>query len=396
MKNFDWILLLAILLITITGLVLIYSTTYQSKEAPLFKKQLIFFFLGLGVLITAYYIPFKIEYIFSYWLYIILILLLGSLLVLPGGVNRWIDLGAFQFQPSGLAKVIVIFTLARFLFDNRKNINSLRTVGIGFLLTIIPFYLVIKEPNLSTGLILLVLYVGLLWISGLKGLYIFLIISPVLSMITAFHWITWALYFIALIVILYLANPDFRLLVTGVLANLVIGIITPIIWNGLSQYQRDRILVYLDPSKDPFGAGYQIIQSKITIGSGGLLGKGFLNGTQTNLAFLPTRSTDFIFATLGEQFGFLGTGIIIVLFAIVLLRIIHIIRDSRKIYAKFVTTGIGILFFLQIFVNLGMTLGFLPVTGIPLPFMSYGGTSLVVSYFMVGVLLRAYKKRKEY
>ncbi len=396
MFEIDWLILIAVLLLTAIGLTLIYSTTYQSTDAYLFNKQLLLSFVALGAMVAGFLIPLKLEYIFAYLFYAMATTLLLLLLLLPGQVNRWIDLGPFQFQPSEIAKLAFVFALSRFLFDNRKNINSLRVVLLGLLITIVPFYLIIKEPDLGTALTLLALYVGLLWVARLQPIYIFLIISPMLSLISAFNWIVWALYFIILIVILYITKPSFKLLVSGIIVNLFIGIITPLLWNNLNQYQKDRILIFLDPSRDPFGAGYQIIQSKITIGSGGILGKGFLSGTQTNLAFLPARSTDFIFATLGEQFGFIGSIVVLVLYFILLTRIIKIIKVSRNLFAKYVTAGVGFILLLQATINIGMAVGMLPVTGIPLPFISYGGTLLVISYFMIGIVLQAYKQRTEY
>jgi rod shape determining protein RodA len=199
-----------------------------------------------------------------------------------------------------------------------------------------------------------------------------------------------------LMFILYRLRLNFLLSVSFLLFNLAFGMITPLVWNRLHDYQKDRIIIFLDPGKDPQGAGYQILQSKIAIGSGGILGKGYLQGTQTKLAFLPHQHTDFVFSVLGEEFGLWGALVLLGLFSFLLIRGISIAYKSRNNFSSNVALGITGIFAFQMLVNIGMTIGFLPVTGLPLPFVSYGGSSLLSSWILVGILLAIHYRWYEY
>jgi rod shape determining protein RodA len=224
----------------------------------------------------------------------------------------------------------------------------------------------------------------------------FLILSPLVSLVAASHWLSWAVYFAVLLIILALIRPGMIMSVAAVVANLAFGIITPILWGRLAEYQKLRILTFLDPGHDPRGAGYQIIQSKISIGSGGILGKGFMSGSQTKLEFLPERHTDFIFSVLGEEFGFWGAMIVILLFAFVFYRVLRVAVRCRSRFASNIAIGaIGIILF-QFTINIGMTLGLMPVTGLALPLISYGGTSLVLMWTLVGLIVSADYHWQEY
>ena len=223
-----------------------------------------------------------------------------------------------------------------------------------------------------------------------------LILSPVLSLVAASHWLAWSLYFVVLLLFLFLFRPGFLFGVMAVLANLAFGMITPFIWGRLADYQKLRILTFLDPGRDPRGAGYQIIQSKIAIGSGGLLGKGFLEGSQSRLDFLPEPHTDFIFSVLGEEFGFWGSILVVGLFCYMFYRCIRIASHCRSKFSSFVVMGAMSIILFQFFINIGMTLGFMPVTGLPLPFVSYGGTSLVLFWTLIGIIVAAEYRWQEY
>jgi rod shape determining protein RodA len=223
-----------------------------------------------------------------------------------------------------------------------------------------------------------------------------LIVSPLISLLAAFHWLTWIIYLILLISYLLILKPGAIFSFATVLANLVFGIITPYFWNRLADYQKLRILTFFDPGRDPRGAGYQIIQSKIAVGSGGITGKGFLGGSQGQLKFLPERHTDFIFSVLGEEFGFLGAMIILIIFGYIFYRGIRIAMKCRSKFASNLAWGALTILFCQFFVNIGMTLGMTPVTGLPLPFLSYGGTSLVLTWVLIGFLILADYSWTEY
>jgi rod shape determining protein RodA len=203
-------------------------------------------------------------------------------------------------------------------------------------------------------------------------------------------------FILILLVMLYRARPRFLTTAAIFLTNFAVGIITPILWRGLHEYQQKRILVFLDPGRDPLGAGYQVIQSKVALGSGGILGKGFLQGTQTKLAFLPAQHTDFIFSAFGEQFGFLGSLLLLALFLLFLVRGLRAAQMTRNRFASLVALGATAVFCFHIFVNVGVAVGIMPVTGLPLPFMSYGGSSMITNMVLVGLLLNVRYRWQEY
>jgi rod shape determining protein RodA len=216
------------------------------------------------------------------------------------------------------------------------------------------------------------------------------------SLVAASHWLAWALYFVVLLTFLFLSRPGMLFSILTVVANLGFGIITPFIWNRMAEYQQARILTFLDPGRDPRGAGYQIIQSKIAIGSGGIWGKGLLAGSQTRLDFLPERHTDFVFSVLGEEFGLWGALIVITLFGVIFYRAVRIAARCRSRFASGITMGATAVLLFQFFVNVGMTLGFMPVTGLALPFLSYGGTSLMLTWVLIGLIVSADYRWQEY
>jgi rod shape determining protein RodA len=222
------------------------------------------------------------------------------------------------------------------------------------------------------------------------------LVSPLLSLISGFHWFTWAFFFLGFLLLLYYLRPRLIFGAFMILLNLGVGIVTPLIWNRLHDYQKLRILTFLDPGRDPQGAGYQILQSKIAIGSGGIGGKGFLQGSQTKLAFLPMQHTDFIFTVVGEEFGLIGALVILTLFGFLIVRGILIAKKARNTFASFTALGITTIFAFQMLVNIGMVIGIMPVTGLPLPFLSYGGSSMLLSWISIGLLLAICYKWYEY
>jgi rod shape determining protein RodA len=305
------------------------------------------------------------------------------------GVARWFSLGPVNITPSDVAKVTLLVALARFLAYSKFPPTSKRRLFISSALAAAPVILILKQPDLGTSLVFVALLFSLWFWSGLSPLYMILIISPLISLLAAFHWLTWVIFLVLLISFILILKPGFLFGFMTVLTNLAFGIITPFFWNRLAEYQKLRILTFLDPGRDPRGAGYQIIQSKIAVGSGGLAGKGYLGGSQSQLKFLPERHTDFIFSVLGEEFGFLGTLLIVAVFAFIFYRGIRIALRCRSKFASYLAWGALTIIIFQFFVNVGMTLGLMPVTGLPLPFLSYGGTSLVMSWILIGFLVLA-------
>jgi rod shape determining protein RodA len=215
-------------------------------------------------------------------------------------------------------------------------------------------------------------------------------------MVAAFHWMAWAGYFLLLLIVLFAGRPALSFGVAVTIVNLAFGMMNPLLWNRLADYQKMRILIFLDPGRDPQQAGYQIIQSIISIGSGGLFGKGYLDGSQTRLEYLPVRHTDFIFSVLGEELGFLGCAFVLGLFGIIIFRGLKIAAKCRSTFMATVAWGAVTIIVFQMVVNIGMTLGLMPVTGLPLPFVSYGGTSLVFFWILIGLLVMANYRWQEY
>ncbi len=268
------------------------------------------------------------------------------------GAQRWIDIGAFRFQPSEFAKVIIVITLGIQLAARKGDLSNPRDTLLAFAHVAIPLFLIYKQPDLGTALAILALALGMLFIAGIPIRH-FLII-----------------------------------LLIGAIAVLAV-----FNFHLLKDYQMKRLIVFLDPEVDPLGAGYNLMQSKIAVGSGFLFGKGFLSGTQTNLRFLPMKETDFIFAVVGEEFGFAGALVLISLYALVVLRGIRIAMLSKNLFGTLLAVGIVSMWLFQILVNIGMTIGIMPITGIPLPFISYGGSALITNLIAVGILQSIYARR---
>jgi len=263
----------------------------------------------------------------------------------------------------------------------------MRDLRLPLIIAAVPVLLVFIEPDIGTSAIFLFIFLGVVGTLNLTIPRYILFASPLISFLCGFHLISWILFMIMLVVTIILSDLDLQSSIGVFLLNLAIGASTPIIDIFLKPYQKDRLLNFLNPSLDPTGAGWQLLQSKISIGSGGIIGKGYLSGSIKNLGFLPQTRTDFIFAVLGEEFGFLGTFAIIILFALFLLRILYIAQHAQRSFGRYLAYGILFYFLSQITVNIAMTVGLLPVVGLPLPFLSYGGTSLLVSTVSVSILI---------
>ena len=398
--SFDYILAICAFLLSLIGVAFIYSATHHSTEIAhqlYYQRQLIWLGLGLVLALIVYFLPLKMHEAMAYVYYWIAIVMLVVVLVISrSGAARWIQFGGIGIQPVEFAKVALCLALSRFLAYRHAKLHRFTTIFIGILIVAVPTLLVIKQPDLGSSLVGLAIFLGLLIWTGMPISRIILVISPVLSIITAFHWLSWAIFFFAFIFLLYVSRPK---LIPGAIffiVNLVLGMATPLLWNRLHGYQRSRILTFLDPGQDPAGAGYQIIQSKIAIGSGGFWGKGFMQSTQTRLDFLPAQHTDFIFSVIGEEMGFIGGLIIIALFAIIVARGFMIASKVRNVFYSYVAAGLTTAILFQMVVNIGMTVGLMPVTGLPLPFVSYGGSSLLFFWGIVGLLLAINRDWQEY
>ncbi len=398
-QDLDLLLFFAAFLLCVIGVFLIYSAKHNSSspfEQTFYLKQIFWIFFGIIIAGILFFIPLRFHDVFSYVYYEIGIALLLALFIV--GSSRWFSFGPFTFQPSELLKVAFVLALARFLTYSKRSIYSFSWISIALFFVLFPFLLVLRQPDLGTSLVFLFVFFVMLFWSGVPILYLALIVAPLFSLICALHphILIWAIFFLLLILLLYHLRPNFLFSMASLFTNLAVGSIAQLFWNNLHQYQRNRILVFLDPGVDPYGAGYQVIQSKVAIGSGGLFGKGFLHGTQTKLDFLPAQHNDFVFSVLGEEFGFLGAIILIILFSFIIFKGVQIARKARNTFASYVAIGISSIFAFQMVVNIGMALGILPVTGLPLPFVSYGGSSMITFWVLMGLLLAIQSKWYEY
>lgn len=401
-RELDWQLIGAALVLSVVGVLLIMSALHYSDstfQQEYFVRQIIWLAIALAVFAFVVHLPIRLYDFGAYLLYALALILLVAVLFWGTsrmGSMRWFSFGLINFAPADLAKLAVVFGLARYLAYSKLPPTSKRRLAFTALLAIVPMMLILKQPDLGTSLVFPVLLIALWFWSGLRPIYLLLILSPFVSLLAATHWIAWAIYLGLLLIFLFLVRPGLIFSILIVTANMVTGTILPLLWNRLAEYQQRRILTFLDPGIDPRGAGYQIIQSKIAIGSGGFLGKGFLEGSQTRLDFLPERHTDFIFSVLGEEFGFWGALIVIALFTFIFIKAIRIANRCRSKFLSNIVIGATVILLFQFFVNVGMTLGFMPVTGLPLPFLSYGGTSLVLTWTLIALIVSAGYRWQEY
>ncbi len=397
-RNFDVGLVIAVVLLITFGLTAIYSATYVGEKQTEFTKQLLWAVLGLVVLTAVVVTPLKSYYKNAYLLYgLSVILLVVVLFVGKGaGTRRWIALGPAWIQPAEFAKIGTLLALSRYLSNEHRKLDNLRELTVAFAIAFVPLALVMKQPDLGSALVFLALILPVLHWAGLSPAILFVLLAPLASLLSAFNYYSFLIVMILLSVTFLLCQRGLTFFLVNFIINIGVGILTPIVWNLLKEYQKNRILTFLGLVRDPHGLGYQVIQSKVAIGSGGLFGKGFLDGTQTHLRFLPEQHTDFIFCVIGEEFGFIGVFLVLALFFYLVVKGIRISTSVKSKFSSVVVFGATIIFLFQIFVNIGMTVGIMPVTGLPLPFLSYGGSSLLANLILVGLILNASRKRFEY
>jgi rod shape determining protein RodA len=402
-SDIDRPLLQVTILLALIGIAFVYSATAMpaaSAEHGLYLKQLVWLAIAIAGGALAAAIPYRIYVGKTAWLLYGLGIFLLVLTLFIGhvglGAQRWLGWGPVKFQPSELAKVATVIVLANMLSERRLDLTQLGTLMKPILVAGLPFLLVLKQPDLGTSVTFVMIVISMLYWAGLPSLYLFLLTTPVINMATSFYLPAWAVFATVLALVLYRSRLRLMPLLLVVAINLAVGIATPQVWAHLQPYQRQRIATFLDPSADPYGAGYQIIQSKIAIGSGGVVGKGFLHGTQKGLEFLPEQHTDFIFSVVGEETGFLGAAFVTVLFMILILRGVRIARQARNRFAGLLAIGMTSIFLYHVLVNVCMTVGLAPVTGLPLPLLSYGGTSLLASFLQVGLIQNVAMRWREY
>ncbi len=395
LRHINLRLVAAALFLSLLGVMLIYSARYDAisgTSSTHFARQFLWLLMALGLFYAFINTPLRLIDFSAYPLLGFSIILLIVVLFFgysKTGAARALALGPLNLTPSDVGKIAVLIALSRFLAYTKRPPESIWRLAISGLLVGIPAIFVMRQPDLGSSLVFVALLFSMWYWSGLNPLYLILIISPLVSLLAAFHWVTWVIYLTLLVLFLLFLRPGLLFGIVTVVANLAFGIITPFFWNSLAEYQKLRILIFLDPGRDPNKAGYQIIQSKIAVGSGGIIGKGYLGGSQSQLEFLPERHTDFIFSVLAEEFGFIGAMVVVGVFAYIVYKGINIALRCRSKFTSNLAWGATTIIFFQFFINIGMTFGLTPVTGVPLPFLSYGGTSLIFFWSLIGLLVLA-------
>jgi len=354
--HFDWTLLGIALAIASIGIFNLYSATAKMEMSgtPLYLKQIFWLLLGVTMMVTIAFIEYRFYSDFGYLIYFVALFLLIIVLgygIISSGAQRWLKIGPLTFQPSEFVKISLILALAKFFHrpPERKD-YSLKHLLLPFLLLFLPMALILKQPDLGTAIILLLVFFSIL----------------------IFVKIRWS-----------------SLLTIGLAGAAAV----PLLWGFLKEYQKRRILTFFNPDLDPLGAGYHLIQSKIAIGSGGIMGKGFMKGTQCKLGFLPEQQTDFIFSVLGEEWGLIGSLFVIGLYFVLILWGLRIAVQAKDRFGAVLAFGVVAMLFWHVFINIGMVLGMMPVVGIPLPLVSYGGSFMISTLIGIGLLLNVSMRR---
>ena len=380
----------------------LYSATASNMDSEFlkdpFSKQVLWFFSGIMLASIVVLIPPKMLNRSAYWFYCISLVLLVTVLLTSGqkGVHRWLIAGPIHFQPSEVAKIATLLALARYLASGPCNLHRSKDVCIAFCIVILPMLLILKEPDLGTAVVLFGMILPVLFWAGLSPFLVFLLVSPVMIVISAFKIYTFAVAILAVVSVLLFSKRRPIVLSSVLILNIAVGVMTPKLWDRLHDYQKIRIMTFIGLQQDPRGTGYQVTQSQVAIGSGGFEGKGWLHGTQTKLRFLPEQHTDFIFSVLGEEFGFMGVTVLLGIFYLLLWRSLRIASEVKNKFMMIIVVGSVTFLATHIIINIGMTVGMMPVVGLPLPFLSYGGSALWANMVLVGFILNAGIRRFQY
>ncbi len=398
-KDFDVSTFIFVLLLTIGGVFAIYSATYAAQMNDRFSQQLLFGSVGIVILIVMALVPVRWFSIGAYPFYaltlgfLVLVLVKGEVVY---NQKNWLSLfGGLRFQPSELAKLGTIMALGKYLSGDRRLTRPFDFV-IACAIVIIPIALILLEPDPGSAMVYVaLLFIVLLW-AGTDLFFLLTIVgSAVVAVLSLFGKTPMIFSVLSIGAMLFFFFRK-NLITTAVAFLILIGasFSADFIYNHMHPYQRERIDLLLNPEMDPLGGGYNIIQTKMAIGSGGLFGKGYLQGSQTQLRFVPKQWTDFIMSVPAEEFGFIGSIVILLLYSFLIYRSLAIASSVRSNFSSIVAIGITGIWFLHVTVNIGMTIGLFPVVGIPLPFMSYGGSSLITNMLMAGILMNLYRNRR--
>jgi len=382
------------------GLISVYSATYDARASEIFQKQIFWVVAGTVTFVIIAVLPFRLLQFIAYPSYFLSVALLLSVLIMGrtvSGSTSWFNLGAFRLQPSEFTKITTVLALAQYLSRSDVSLQKFKGLATAAGIVLLPVVLIMLQPDTGTAFIYLGMFFPVLYWGGASRFTLLSIIAPIIAAVAALFGTTAFLIAVSILGVLLYLTKEHRLVAAIVFSTTVlVGISVQFIYDGLKPYQQKRIATFLDPNADPLGAGYNILQSKVAIGSGGLFGKGYLHGTQTQLNFIPEQWTDFIFCVPGEEFGFVGSATVLLLSMGLLFRGISLASSAKNKFGTFAAIGISGVFATHMFLNIGMSLGLLPVIGVPLPFLSYGGSALLANMCMVGILMNLYAHRKEY
>lgn len=396
----DYPLAMVALLLTAFGIAVVYSAGQTEVPNAAVQNAWIRQLTWLAIGMTAFLVVTRMSVRFLEWAalpayligcgLLVLTLIIGTGAGTAESMKGWIAIGGRRLgQPSEFAKIAVAMMLARVLASTKVAPKSLVDLIKPGIVVLIPWVLVMLQPDLGTSLVFIGLFFAMLFWSGASGTLLLLAASPVISLLFGGStWWLWATWFILLLVVVWLYKPFVVEGVVLVVANLTMGVAAPVVWDKLEPHQQNRLLTFLDPSRDPKRSGYQVLQSRIAIGSGGWTGKGYTEGSQKRNGFLPEQHTDFIFAVVGEELGFIGVSLALTLFLLLFLRIIRVAMRASDSFSSLVAFGLAGSWFVHVIVNVGMTINLMPITGIPLPFFSYGGSFLLACWIAVGILVR--------
>ena len=387
-QQIDWFLLVLVVGLSLFGSLMIYTTQIYEQGTD-WLQQLIMTGIGLIILMLVAQSRYEILLQFHWLTYALTNILLIAVMtigVTVNGAQSWINIGGFNFQPSEFAKLGVIITLAAILhYQDASKISSiLRALGI----MVLPWALIFLQPDLGTSLVFGAITMGMLYWANADFGWILLMLSPIVSAFLFNLFLpVWLVFVILMILIAWFTLPWRSLWALAVLTiNYAAGKLGSVLWDVLKPYQKARLTLFLDPEKDPLGGGYHLIQSRIAIGSGGIWGDGLFNGTQTQLNFVPEQHTDFIFSAIGEELGFVGCMAVLLVFWLICWRLIWVACNAKDNFGSLLAIGVLSMIAFQTIVNIGMTVGLAPITGIPLPWLSYGRSSLLTNFLAIGLV----------
>lgn len=389
----DGVILWLAIGLALFGVAMIYSAgelEVPSQVTGIWRKQA----LWLGISLPVFALMLRVEIRWLEWvtplayalamLGLIMVLVVGS----GAGPRSWIRLGAIGFQPSEFAKLATILMLARLVSARQRPPDQLWDLWPFIAVVLLPVALIMLEPDMGTASVFIAILIAALYWSGLSISRLLLFVSPIVSLALAFSTPLWGVWFILVVAFLYWTRTYLSESIAVILANVAMGVLVLPAWRSLATYQQVRILAFLQPEADPQGAGWHLIQSQVAIGSGGWLGKGFTAGTQKRLAFLPEQHTDFIFAVVGEELGYIGISAVLISFAVIMWRMVRIAEAADDTFASNLVFGIFATWLTHLVANVGMTVGLLPIMGLPLTFLSYGGSFLLVSFIALAMVQR--------